>query len=217
MCADLLTTSARDRYGTTTSCPAPASTLPSPDYESVANERDISTSRRVVLLRPRLLTLRLPDRLLTHRPLSTGLGCTPLDSVMLGLLIREGLARTYHPVGQSAPTRTVGYGKNQQAAQAAASESGVPLKAGAGVPAVPNGNHLSHGANALDIEVSDRIPRVSSAPRRAHADRLGTTDSDSHPSNEGQRSAAQSAQLGQSCGGAVNFWPANSQTSGASN
>jgi Domain of unknown function (DUF4111) len=35
MCADLLTTSARGRYGATTSRPTPALILPSPDYESV--------------------------------------------------------------------------------------------------------------------------------------------------------------------------------------
>jgi micrococcal nuclease len=35
------------------------------------------------------------------------------------LLIREGLARTYHPAGQSAPARTVDYRNTQQAAQAA--------------------------------------------------------------------------------------------------
>jgi micrococcal nuclease len=35
------------------------------------------------------------------------------------LLIREGLARIYHPAGQSRPTRTVGYRDTQHAAQAA--------------------------------------------------------------------------------------------------
>ncbi len=48
MCADLLTTSAHGRYGTT-SCPTRASILPSPDYESVA-KRDLSTSRETLLL-----------------------------------------------------------------------------------------------------------------------------------------------------------------------
>jgi micrococcal nuclease len=42
-----------------------------------------------------------------------------MDSDIGRLLIREGLARSYHPRGQSAPTRTVGYRNTQQAAQAA--------------------------------------------------------------------------------------------------
>ena len=44
---------------------------------------------------------------------------TDMNSDIGRLLIREGLARTYHPAGQSAPTRTVGYRNAQQAAQAA--------------------------------------------------------------------------------------------------
>ena len=44
---------------------------------------------------------------------------TDTNSDIGRLLIREGLARTYHPAGQSAPTRTVGYRDTQQAAQAA--------------------------------------------------------------------------------------------------
>jgi endonuclease YncB( thermonuclease family) len=44
---------------------------------------------------------------------------TDMDSDIGRLLIREGLARTYYPAGQSVPTRIVGYRNTQQAAQAA--------------------------------------------------------------------------------------------------
>ena len=39
----------------------------------------------------------------------------------------------------------------------------------------------------------------------------------SHPTSDGQRSAAQSAQLGQGGGGVVNSWPVNSAAFGGSN
>jgi endonuclease YncB( thermonuclease family) len=44
---------------------------------------------------------------------------TDTDSDIGRLLIREGLARVYHPAGQSEPARTVDYRNTEHAARAA--------------------------------------------------------------------------------------------------
>jgi hypothetical protein len=60
-------------------------------------------------------------------------------------------------------------------------------------------------------------PRYRSQMEGKSPGTAGPPTASSHPTSDGQRSAAQSAQLGQGGGGAVNSWPANSAAFGGSN
>jgi hypothetical protein len=62
-----------------------------------------------------------------------------------------------------------------------------------------------------------KLSALSQLDRGIVTETAGPPTTSSHPTSDGQRSAAQSAQLSQGGGGALNSWPANSAVFGGSN